>query len=181
MSVTFQLISDAELRPSLTVPYLHCTKSRLLMDMLSSDAEDDNVILPLTNIKDSVMVNVVEFMAITFRDKDDPICIPIQAIGNRTLQDVLPAALYDFITPFKLIDIMELAQAANFLDYTNLLNFCLTYLACLIKDKDFKTIHEILEMGKEADLETEAKAREEHGWWLFHNPEDPNPPVKPQQ
>ena len=130
MSVTFNLIEDKGVHPNLTVPFFHCKRSELLMDMLSDyfEEDDDDITLSLPNIKYNVMVKIVEFMAITFRAKNDHTYIYIERT-NKKIQDILDDDLHNFVIQLKPLDVVELIQAANFLEYTNLLNICLIYFS----------------------------------------------------
>ena len=126
--------------------------SKVLKD-LAGDFPDPEAELPTNEVDGKTLEKIVEYLVHYKKDKPKEIPKPIP---NPDLKPILEKWDYDFITPLSLEVVVDLVNAANFLNIPDLVNLCCVRMAsemtnCTIEEARAK-------FGIVSDMTEEEKA-----------------------
>lgn len=148
--------------------------SALIHEMLENDAEEEkDEEVPLhREVSARALLLVAEYMVHHENDPPRPIAKPIQTNDLASLVGEWDARFTERVDVGTLL---ELLNAANYLDATGLLELCCCALACRMFEKNPDELRDILDIKGEMTPDERRQVYAENPW-IFEQPPDPSPP-----
>ena len=135
-----------------------CRLSELANTMLGD--EEGTVEIPLPNVKNSVLIKVIEFIKHYKLEPMNEIEAPLKSANMHEL-------VQEWYAHFVAVDqelIFDLVMAANYMDIKPLLNLTTATVASMIKGKSPEEIRQTFNIVNDFTPEEEAAIREENRW-----------------
>ena len=124
------------------------------------DDEEDLKEIPLPNVKDSVLVKVIEYCT---HYKDDPMTAIQTPLKSSKIEELVQPFYAEFVKVDQSL-LFELVTAANFMDIKPLLDLTCLAVSVLIKGKQASELRAIFNISNDFTPEEEAQVREENRW-----------------
>jgi S-phase kinase-associated protein 1 len=136
--------------------------SGLVKEMLRESDDDDEPDIPLPNISNDVLAQVVKFMAM---QENDPIGEIEKPIKSTKMAEITLSWAAAFVDALSLVDeLYPLILAANYLDFAALLDLCCAKLASKMKGKTPAQIRTEFNIENDFTPEEEEELRKEDQW-----------------
>tara|TARA_Y100000813_G_C24104042_1_gene324455 strand:- start:534 stop:968 length:435 start_codon:yes stop_codon:yes gene_type:complete len=116
--------------------------SLVLKSILDESYDDEMDSIPLPGIKSKELRRVIEFLEINNQSNMPEIRKPLLC----EFEECTGKDFVNFINKYEISDIIEITNAANYLNIKNLLDLCCTKLASIIKGKTPNEIKNIFEL-----------------------------------
>ena len=129
--------------------------SKTIENMLNDLADDDNNVIPLSNVNLLMLEKVIEYC--NYHTEN-----PLKSVDDKVTEDIIP---WDI--KFCELDqqtLFELILAANFLDIKPLLDLTCKTVANMIKGKSPEEIRKTFNIKNDFTPEEEEKVRKDNEW-----------------
>jgi len=143
------------------VPVDIATMSELVKTMFDTEQpEDEDQVIPLPNVKSSILSKVIEFLT---HYKGEPMTDIEKPLKSSNMNEVVKEWYADFVNVEQEI-LFELILAANFMDVKPLLELTCATVASMIKGKTPEEIRQHFKIVNDFTEAEEAQIREENKW-----------------
>ena len=149
------------------VPKNVAMMSELVKTMIRTDDDDDDddeaedQEIPLVNVKNKVLVKVIEFCK--YHTENGPMKEIEKPLKSPDMKEVVSAWDADFVQIEQEM-LFELILAANYMDIKSLLDLTCAKVASMIKGKTPEEIRKTFNIVNDFTPEEEAQVREENKW-----------------
>merc|ERR1719276_419592 len=134
--------------------------SELVKGMIDDDCDDDDVEIPLPNVKAAVLRKVIEFC---HHHRSEPMVEIEKPLKSAQMAEVVQKWYAEFVNVEQVL-LFELILAANYMDIKPLLDLTCATVASMIKGKTPEEIRKTFNIVNDFTPEEEAQVREENKW-----------------
>ena len=144
------------------VPVEVAKMSTLVATTIDDDADDEDEVreIPLPNVKDTVLIKVIEYCT---HYKEEPMTSIQTPLKSSKIEELVQPWYAKFVQVEQTL-LFELVTAANFMDIKPLLDLTCLAVSVLIKGKQASELRAIFNISNDFTPEEEAQVREENKW-----------------